>query len=85
MASRSLPDSTDPSRVTTFDMECPVALPISEADAARLLWSLVQFTALHEAAEFLRRDDRPVFDPHDPALEPVIYGTPTIWWSEADA
>ena len=84
MAHRDLADSEAPERRTTFDMEIPVQLPVAEEEAERLLWTLIQFTALHEAAEWFQRDGVRVFDPHSPAQEPLIYATPTVVWSEAD-
>ncbi len=70
---------------TTFDMEIPLQLPIATADAEHLLWSLIQFTSLHETAEWFRTTSGPVFDPHNPDVERTIYETPTIIWSESDA
>ncbi len=70
---------------TTFDMEIPIVLPVSPASAEHALWTLIQFTALHETAEWFRSTSGPVFDPHNPAVERTIYETPTIIWSESDA
>ncbi len=70
---------------TFFDMEIPIVLPVTQGAALSKLWQLIQFTAMHEAAEWFWRSGTKVYDPHQPVTEPVIFGKPTIVWSESDA